>query len=62
MPLVWGVHRKWGGPLAAADGKSHVAIDGDPCADIDGNGIRDGADEVLRAISITSECGPTTGH
>ena len=48
--------------LAAADGESHVAIGGDPCADIDGNGIRDGADEVLRAISITSECGPTTGH
>ena len=33
--------------LAAADGESHVAISGDICADIDGNGIRDGADGVL---------------
>jgi hypothetical protein len=46
-------------PVLLMAGTAHqttVAIGGDVCADADNNGIRDGADEVIRAIDITSGC------
>ncbi len=42
--------------LNAADGNSTAPIGGDVCADVDGNHIRDGADEVIRVINLTSGC------
>lgn len=48
--------------LNAADESSSVAIGGDPCADLDSNGIRDGADEVIRAIEQASGYGAPSQH
>lgn len=49
--------------LTAAEGVSTlISLPTDPCVDTDGNGIRDGADEVNKAIDQTSECAGTATH
>jgi hypothetical protein len=45
--------------LTAADEPSGAPLGGDPCADVDGNGIRDGADSVSRATEVAGGCTET---
>ncbi len=48
--------------LIAADTPPHPGIATDPCADNDGNGIRDGADEAIYALNSPLGCGTVAQH
>jgi hypothetical protein len=44
------------GLMAGTAHQTTVPLGGDICADVDNNGIRDGADEIIRVTDLTSNC------